>query len=188
MNLIFALLLVLVVVLVFYRDVHSRRLNRQAHELKCIDRDLKKCNSALESCRNDIDDFQRGVVFNRLEAELKEANDQVATLVEQLILHKAMLNTANEIADGYQNPSRTYTGISRQFGLISSSGAWSQDNVELRQKLNDRDAMIDGLRLNVQARTAEVNNLVAELMAAKYGGTRIARQRTAATMNWHGPQ
>jgi hypothetical protein len=187
MSLLFALMLVLVCLLIWTRDTQMRKLTQQARKCKDVAGSLRKCNEALDECRGEVTSFEDGVKFTRLEADLKEANDQVALLAEQLLLHRSMLTSANEVADGYVNPSRTYTGISREFGLLSQSGVWSQDDVELRQKLNDREAMIEDLRLKVQQRTAEVNGLMAELMDAKYGGTRMMRQH-AAVSNWHGPQ
>jgi hypothetical protein len=188
MSLLFALMLVLVCLLIWTRDTQMHKLTKQAHACKKVAAELHACNESLDECRGEVKSFEDGVKFTRLEADLKEANDQVALLAEQLLLHKAMLTSANEVADGYINPSRTYTGISREFGLLSQSGVWSQDDIALRQKLNDREAMIEDLRLKVQQRTADVNGLVAELMAAKYGGTRAARSKPASIMNWSGPQ
>lgn len=186
--LLFALLLVLVVLLIWTRDRQMRLLTKQARKCKRVRDDIEKCTEELESCREEVKSFEDGVRFQRLEAALKEANEQVETLAQQLLLHKQMLTQANEIADGYQNPSRTYTGISREFGLISQSGMWGEDPT-LRQKLHDRDAMINSLVRTVQQRTAEVNGLMKDLMVAKYGGSRTQRGRhNAAIANWHGPQ
>jgi chromosome segregation ATPase len=185
--LLFALLLVLVVLLIWTRDRQMTLLTKQARKCKRVREVINKCESELESCREEVKSFEDGVRFQRLEAALKEANEQVDTLAEQLLLHKQMLTQANEIADGYQNPSRTYTGLSREFALISQSGAWTQDPL-LRQKLHDRDAMINALVRTVQHRTAEVNGLMADLMQARYGGTRMQRQKPASIANWRGPQ
>lgn len=180
-------LIVLVIILLMLWDSKRRRLDNQAWECQRVQEDITRCKSDLDTCRGEVKSFEDGVAFTRLEAALKESNDQIEMLMKDLLLHKQMLTRSNEIADGYLNPSRTYTGISREFQELSKPGLWTS-TVE-QQKLNDRDAMIAHLRLDVQRRTAEVNSLMAELMDAKYGGTRQNRtRRNAAIQNWNGPQ